>query len=43
MRTVSGRNLLVIGAMLALGAGVAHGKECKGVSFPEQAQVEAAI
>ncbi len=24
----------------ALGAGVAHGKECKGVSFPDQAQVE---
>lgn len=40
MRTVSGRDLLVIGAMLALGAGVAHGKECKGVNFPDQAQVE---
>jgi hypothetical protein len=24
----------------ALGAGVAHGKECKGVTFPEQVQVE---
>jgi hypothetical protein len=24
----------------ALGAGVAHGKECKGISFPDQAQVE---
>ena len=24
----------------ALGAGVAHGKECKGVNFPDQAQVE---
>ena len=24
----------------ALGAGIAHGKECKGVSFPDQAQVE---
>ena len=24
----------------ALGAGIAHGKECKGVNFPDQAQVE---
>jgi hypothetical protein len=34
------RNLLLIGAIAALTAGVAHGKECKGVNFPEQAQVE---
>ncbi len=40
MRTALGRNLLVIGVILAFGAGVAHGKECRGVSFPEQAQVE---
>ncbi len=35
-----GRNLLLIGVIAALGAGVAQGKECKGVSFPEQTQVE---
>jgi hypothetical protein len=29
---------LVVGA--ALGAGIAQGKECKGVNFPDQAQVE---
>jgi len=27
-------------AALSTGAGVAHGKECKGVNFPDQAQVE---
>lgn len=26
--------------VVALGTGVAHGKECKGVSFPDQAQVD---
>jgi hypothetical protein len=36
------RNLLLtlVGAITAFGVGVAHGKECVGVSFPEQAQVE---
>ena len=33
------RSLLLIGVLAALDAGVAHGKECRGVSFPEQAQV----
>jgi hypothetical protein len=40
MKTAVRKCLLLIGAIMALGAGVAHGKECKGVSFPEQAQVE---
>jgi hypothetical protein len=34
------RNLMLIGVIAALGAGVAQGKECRGVNFPEQAQVE---
>jgi len=34
------KNLLLLGVIAALGAGVAHGKECKGISFPEQAKVE---
>lgn len=34
------RNLVLIGVIAALGAGVAHGKECKGVNFADQAQVE---
>ena len=34
------QKLLVIGIVAALGAGVAQGKECKGVTFPDQAQVE---
>jgi hypothetical protein len=29
-------------AVAALGAGIAQGKECKGVNFPDQAQVEGA-
>jgi Chalcone isomerase-like len=33
-------NLLVLAVIAASGAGVAHGKECKGVNFPDQAQVE---
>jgi hypothetical protein len=33
-------NSLLIGTIVAFGAGVAEGKECKGVNFPEQAQVE---
>ena len=31
---------LVICLSTALGAGVAHGKECEGVSFSEQVQSE---
>ena len=34
------RTLLVIAVIAAVGAGVAHGKECKGINFPDQAQVE---
>ena len=34
------RSLLLIGVLSALGAGVTHGKECRGVKFPEQAQVD---
>jgi hypothetical protein len=34
------QNLVLIGVVAALGAGVAHGKECKTVTFPDQAQVE---
>ena len=34
------RTLLVVGVMAALGAGVAQGKDCKGVTFPDQATVE---
>jgi Chalcone isomerase-like len=31
---------LLIGALAALSAGIAQGKECKGVNFPEQMQVD---
>jgi hypothetical protein len=36
------RNLLLmlVSVITAFGVGVAHSKECKGVNFPEQAQVE---
>lgn len=34
------RTLLLSCVMVVLGVGVAHGKECKGINFPEQAQVE---
>src|SRR5205823_7824891 len=34
------KSLMFVGAIAALVAGVANGKECKGVSFPDQAQVE---
>lgn len=34
------RNLLLIGAIAAMATGLAQGKECKGVSFPDQVQVE---
>jgi hypothetical protein len=33
------RNVLLVGAMALFAAGLAHGKECKGVSFPDQVQV----
>ncbi len=33
---------LLAGLIIALGVGAAHGKECKGVSFPEQLQSEGA-
>ncbi len=36
------RSLLVIALTAALAAGVAQGKECKGVSFPDTAQVDGA-
>jgi len=35
-------NLLMIGTMAALGASIADAKECKGVNFPDQVQVEGA-
>src|SRR5690242_10476784 len=34
------RGVLLIGVVGAFGAGIAQGKECKGVSFPDQAQVD---
>jgi hypothetical protein len=34
------RTLMVVAAAAALGAGTVHGKECKGVTFPDQVQVE---
>jgi hypothetical protein len=34
------RNALLVAVIAALCAGVVHGKECKGVSFPDQSQVE---
>lgn len=34
------RNLCWMGLIAVLGAGVAQGKECKSVTFPEQAQVD---
>jgi hypothetical protein len=33
-------NLLLIGAIAVLSAGIAQGKECKGVNFPGQIQVD---
>jgi hypothetical protein len=33
-------NLLLIGAIAVLSVGIAQGKECKGVNFPEQMQVD---
>ena len=40
MKSNAKRLLLSALVAAALGAGVAHGKECKGVNFPDQAQVE---
>ena len=36
------RNLLfvLVSVMTAVGAGMAHGKDCQGVTFPEQVQVD---
>src|SRR5713101_7590594 len=38
MQRILMRTLICV--MAALAAGVAQGKECKGVSFPDQAQIE---
>ena len=40
MESYAKRILLPALVVAALGAGVAHGKECKGVNFPDQVQVE---
>ena len=40
MRRSMARILMPVLVVAAVGAGVAHGKECKGVNFPDQAQVE---
>ena len=40
MRTNTKRILMPLVVAVALGTGTAHGKECKGVNFPDQAQVE---
>jgi hypothetical protein len=40
MKTDPKRILMPLALVLALGTGVAQGKECKGVSFPDQAQVD---
>ena len=40
MRRPMARILMPVLVVAAVGAGVAHGKECKGVNFPDQAQVE---
>lgn len=34
------RGLLLMGVFAVLAAGVAQGKTCKGVSFPDQVQIE---
>jgi hypothetical protein len=33
------RNVLLVGAMALFAAGLANGKECKGVNFPDQVQL----
>lgn len=40
MRTITKRILVSAIAAAALAAGAVNGKECKGVSFPDQAQIE---
>ena len=40
MKSHANRILLAALVAAALGAGIAHGKECKGVNFPDQVQVE---
>jgi hypothetical protein len=40
MQTPANRMLICLVLAAALGSGVAQAKECKGVNFPEQAQVE---
>jgi hypothetical protein len=40
MRRPMARILMPVLMVAAVGAGVAHGKECKGVNFPDQVQVE---
>jgi hypothetical protein len=40
MKSCAKRILLPVLVVAALGAGVAQGKECKGVNFPDQAQVD---
>jgi hypothetical protein len=40
MKSYTKRILLPAFVVVALGASIAHGKECKGVNFPDQAQVE---
>jgi hypothetical protein len=40
MKSHTKRILLPAIVVAVLGAGVAHGKECKGVNFPDQAEVE---
>ena len=42
MNSYAKRILLPAFLVVALGVGVAHGKDCKGVTFPDQAQVEGA-
>ncbi len=42
MKPVTRTMLPLAFAAAALGAGIAQGKECRGVSFPDQAQVEGA-
>src|SRR5271169_4009622 len=40
MRRPMARILVPVFMVAAVGAGAVHGKECKGVNFPDQAQVE---
>ena len=40
MKSSAKRMLLPLLVASALGAGIAQGKECKGVNFPDQAQVD---